>query len=108
MKIDISYNNITSDEPLEVFIREKIGSLDKIIGHDQGTARVEVGKPSKHHRSGPIFHAEANLSLGGNLLRAESMDSDLRTAIVNVKNELHTQITKFKEKRTDESRQPKE
>ena len=107
MRIDISCNNISSDVPLEVFIQEKIGSLDKIIGHDQSSAKVEVGKPSQHHRSGPIFRAEANLEISGKLFRAESTHEDLRAAIVQVKEELHAQIVKFKEKKEDSFRQPK-
>ena len=108
MQINISYNKISSDAPLDVFIKEKIGGLDHIIGNDKSSARVQVGKPSKHHHSGPVFYAEANLSMGSNLLRAEATDEDLRTAIVRVKDELHAQITKFKEKRKNLSRKSQE
>ncbi len=108
MKIDISTKNITLDEPLKVFIEEKIGGLDHLIGSNNGRAKVEIGKPSEHHRSGDIFSAEVNLSLGGKLLRATCTHEDLRNAIVDVKDELQTQIKKFKEKRTDLERHPKE
>ena len=108
MKIDISTKNITLDEPLRIFIEEKIGGLDHLIGNDKTQAKVEIGKPSEHHRSGPIFMAEANLMMGGVLLRATCEHEDLRNAIVDVKDELQAQIRKFKEKRTDLSRQPKE
>jgi len=108
MKIDISTKNISLDEPLRVFIEDKIGGLDHLIGNGDGQARVEIGKPSEHHRSGDIFSAEVNLTLGGKLLRATCAHEDLRNAIVDVKDELQTQIKKFKEKRTDLERQPKE
>ena len=108
MKIDISTKNITIDEPLRIFIEEKIGGLEHLIGSNNGQAKVEIGMPSKHHRSGDIFSAEVNLSLGGKLLRATCTHEDLRNAIVDVKDELQAQIKKFKEKRTDLSRQPKE
>ena len=108
MKIDISTKNITLDEPLKVFIEDKIGGLDKLIGNSMGQAKVEIGMPSKHHRSGMVFSAEVNLSLGGKLLRATCTHEDLRNAIVDVKDELQIQIKKFKEKRTDLSRLPKE
>ncbi|MBI2062550.1 MAG: ribosome-associated translation inhibitor RaiA [Candidatus Yanofskybacteria bacterium] len=106
MKIDISTKNITLDEPLRFFIEEKIGGLDKLIGNSTGQAKVEIGMPSKHHRSGEVFSAEVNLSLGGKLLRATCIHEDLRNAIVDVKDELQAQIKKFKEKRTDLARQP--
>lgn len=108
MKIDISTKNIILDEPLRIFIEDKIGGLDHLIGNSAGQARVEIGKPSEHHRSGDIFSAEVNLSLGGKLLRATCSHEDLRNAITDVKDELQSQIKKFKEKRTDLSRQAKE
>ena len=106
MKINISYKNITSDEPLKVFIEDKIGGLDKFIGGGQVEARVEIGLPSKHHRSGRIYYAEVNLKVGGKLLRATCQHEDLRNAIVDVKNELQKQIKKFKDKRRDLARKP--
>ena len=108
MHIDISTKNMILDEPLRIFIEEKIGGLDHLIGNSTGRAKVEIGMPSKHHRSGRVFSAEVNLSLGGKLLRATCTHEDLRNAIVDVKDELQTQIKKFKEKRTDLSRQAKE
>ena len=45
MKIDIVTKNISLDEPLESFVREKIGGLDKLIGNDKSEARDEIGKP---------------------------------------------------------------
>src|SRR3989338_2569551 len=107
MKIDIVTKNISLDEPLENFVREKIGGLDKLIGNDKSEARVEIGKPSRHHKSGRVFRAEANIRMGGVLLRASCEHEDLRNAIIDVKDELQEQIRKFKEKRTDLARQPK-
>ncbi|KKS01161.1 MAG: hypothetical protein UU54_C0010G0003 [Candidatus Yanofskybacteria bacterium GW2011_GWA2_41_22] len=108
MQIIISTKNITLDEALDVFVREKIGGLDHLIGNDKFEAKVEIGKPSLHHRSGEVFYAEVNLRIGGNLLRATCSHEDLRNAIVDVKEELQLQIKKFKEKRTDAARQPLE
>jgi len=108
MTITISTKNISLDDSLRVFIEDKIGGLDHLIGNGDGQARVEIGKPSEHHRSGDVFSAEVNLVLGGKLLRATGTHEDLRNAITDVKDELQVQIKKFKEKRTDLSRQPKE
>ena len=108
MKITISTKNISLDEALKVFIEDKIGGLDHLVGNSDVQAKVEIGKPSEHHRSGDIFFAEVNLTLGGKLIRATCDHEDLRNAITGVKDELQAQIKKFKEKRTDLSRQPKE
>jgi ribosome-associated translation inhibitor RaiA len=60
------------------------------------------------YRSGRIYYAEVNLKLGGNLLRATCQHEDMRNAIVDAKNELQSEIKKFKDKRRDLSRQAKE
>ena len=99
MKIDITTKNITLDAPLQIFIEKKIGSLEKFIKESPASVRVEIGKPSRHHRTGPVFYAEANLKIGGKLLRAEATNKDLRTAIDEARDELHMQIKKLKEKK---------
>jgi len=101
MKLIISTKNISLDDPLRVFVEEKIGGLKKFIKdpNDLVEVRVEIGRPSKHHRSGMVYRAEANLTVDGKLLRAEATHLDLRTAIVAVKDELQVQMKKFKEKR---------
>ncbi len=103
MQIIISTKNISLDEPLEVFIKEKIGGLEKFLKNDSAIVRVEIGKPSRHHRSGMVFYAEANLKMGSKLLRAQATNLDLRTAVVEVKDGLQVQIKKFKEKPKDKS-----
>ena len=103
MRIDITTKNITLDTPLQVFIEQKVGGLERLIAGSVQT-RVEIGKPSRHHRSGPIFYAEINMKVGGKLLRAEATHKDLRTAIDEARDELHVQIKKFKEKTKDRLR----
>lgn len=107
MKIDITTKNITLDEPLKVFIDDKIGSLERYLGQGPVSARIEIGKPSHHHKKGLVFYAEANLKAGSKVMRAQIYHHDLRAAIVNVKDALKIEIKKFKEKRKDLSRKPK-
>jgi len=104
----MSTKNISLDDALDVFVKQKIGGLEKFIKdpNDLVEVRVEIGKPSKHHRSGRIFYAEVNLKMGGKLLRATCQHEDLRNAIVDVRNELQKQISKFKEKKSDLARKP--
>ena len=101
MKIVIKTKNISLDNPLRVFVEDKIGGLEKFIldPDDLVEVSVEIGKPSFHHRSGKVYYAEANMKIGGKLLRADAKDYDLRTAIVEVKDELQKQIEKFKGKK---------
>ena len=107
MKLTIYSKNISLDKPLEIFINDKIGSLEKFIDGQAVEAKVEIGLPSKHHRSGPVYYAEVNLKVGGKLIRATCQHEDLRNAIVDVKTELQKQIKKFKDKKRDLTRQPR-
>ena len=97
--INIFANQIELNAPLREFIEEKIGSLSKHLGVALPEIRVEISRPSKHHRSGNVFYAEANMSLDGTLLRATAEDADLHTAITAVRDELQTQIKKLKDKK---------
>ena len=108
MQIDIHAKGLELNAPLRTFIEEKTADLEHVLG-DQPEARIkwEVGLPSQHHNSGPIFYAEANVSFpGGPLLRAEAANHDMHSAIVDVKDELKIQIKKFKERLTEGERQP--
>ena len=99
MQIDILTKNIELDEPLRVFVNEKIGGLEKYL-KDIGdvSARVEIGKSTQHHNKGPFFYAETNLNISGHMIRSEKSHEDLRAAIVDVKEQLKVQISKFKDK----------
>lgn len=99
MKLDIFTKNIELDNPLRVFVEEKMATLARVVGQDAFSVRVEIGRPSRHHRSGEVFYAEANVRLGATVLRAEQTHHDLRAAIVDVRDDLKIQIKKFKEKK---------
>jgi len=89
------------------YVDEKVGSLAKFLppnSADLIEARVEVGKPSKHHHTGPVYYAEVNLKIGGKLIRANEENYDLYAAIDKVRDEIEIQIKKFKEKRNDAQR----
>ena len=107
MQIDIHAKGLELNAPLRAFIEEKTADLEHLLG-DLGEVHIrwEVGLPSHHHQSGPVFYAEANLAIGAHLLRAEANNHDMHSAIVDVKDELKMQIKKFKERTEDAQRQP--
>ena len=99
MKIILHGKNIELTPPLKEFVDEKVGSLDKYFKGGAGSAvsaRVEVGRDSRHHRTGPVYYAEINLKLGKNLLRAAAEHLDVRTALDQARDEMQSQIVKFK------------
>lgn len=84
------------------YAKNKIGSLEKFIlnTEKQGEAVVivEIARTTKHHHQGEVYYAEANLNLGGTMLRAEYIDEDIRSAIDKMKDVLKLEIKKHKEK----------
>ena len=101
MNIIIKTTNIELSPFIREFIEKKIGSLTKFLKHATPgliEARIEIGKPSRHHKSGAVFYAEANLVLPGKLLRAEANHMDLKYAINKIRDELEKQIEKYKNK----------
>ena len=105
MKITIRAINIELTPAIEAFAEEKIRALTKFLkDSDLLEARIELGMPSRHHKSGPVFYAEVNLNIAGKLLRAIAEDYDLYIAIDKVRDELEVQIKKFKDKKTSAQR----
>lgn len=109
MRTMIHTKNIELTPSINVAIEEKMATLAKLFSPNDKTveARVEVGRPSKHHQKGAVYYAEINLKMGGKLLRATVEHADLRTAIDFARNEIERQVKKFKSKRRDLNRQPK-
>jgi putative sigma-54 modulation protein len=110
MKIIVQATNFKLDKALHDFIDEKIGDLERALGsadNESVEARVEIGKPSGHHKKGDVFYAEVNLKMPGKLLRATSENWDLRLAITEVKDDLQRQIRKYKEKVIAKNRRPR-
>lgn len=111
MKIIIKTKDIELTEAIEYFINDKIGSLSKFIkilqeektekGKPLGQFFVEVEKETRHHKKGPYFRAEAQVSLPGRILRAEAKGEDLKMAIIEVKDEMQQEIKKYKLKKID-------
>lgn len=102
MEIIFKSKNFFLTPSVEDYVQKKIKTLEKFLKNfNQETIKfeVEVGRTTYHHRSGDIFRAEINLSLGGRLLRAESEQDDLFAAIDEVRDDLEQEIKKFKAKK---------
>jgi len=103
MRTILKGKNTDLTAPLRTYIDEKITkSAKKYLGkRDDGEAvilELEVGRVTNRHRKGSVWYAEANLSLGGVMLRASHEGEDAHEVIDLVEEELLREIKKFKEK----------
>ena len=102
MQVSLKGTNIQILESTREYADKKIvQSAEKLLAGDSGgvVLNIEVEKTTEHHKHGKIFRAEANLSMGKNVLRAEALGETLNEAIDLVEGELTREIKKFKEKR---------
>jgi len=115
MKINIKATNIELNDSLRFWVQEKLGELEKFLGvfgpgdliageKEKIEFWVEIGKTTRHHLKGDVFRAEVQLYLPKKSLRAEAVNTDLRTAINETKDELQREIKKYKEKRLGKAR----
>lgn len=113
MKIVIKATNTKLTKGLQDLIEEKINSLEKFAkifskdkyyngffgkGKPKAEAWVELERTTRHHRKGPIFRAECQMHLPNRSIRAEAIDRDLKLAITKLKDELKTELKKYKER----------
>jgi len=101
MQLHIKATNFKLTPAIEDWVLEKIKTLEKYIPNldKKGVVEcwVEVGKVTMHHQKGDVFRAEADIRLPGKVLRVEATESDLKMAIVRVKDELQRQLNKYKD-----------
>ncbi len=95
MKINIKATGIELTGAIRDYVSKRVSALSKFIRGD-ATAHVEVGKSTKHHKSGEVFRAEVHLSGAGVDTYAASEEADLYAAIDNVKDEVATGLVREK------------
>lgn len=103
MQLTIRTKSIELTPDVKEFVENKIGSLDKYFsGIISG--RVDLEKVTEHHRNGPYFKASVDLKVPGPNLHAEANDVDVKSAIDAVKDELKTELKKYKESQDTQAR----
>lgn len=101
MKINLKGTGIEITTEISDYLNKRLMSIEKFVPKEGGAfiADVELGKTSNHHHAGDIFRAEVNLFFGGKTFRAVSEQSDIHSAIDDVKDEITRELGSYKEKR---------
>jgi putative sigma-54 modulation protein len=106
MKLNIKATNLELTPRLKEYAQKKMDMLDKYFGKLKIiNSRIEISKISNRHLKGEIYRAEANFSIGGDLLRVEKTEKDLFKAIDKVKDHLELVIKKYKDKKINRKKQ---
>jgi ribosomal subunit interface protein len=98
MNINIKATGIELTSAISDYVYKKISSVQKYLSNKGTTVsvQVEVGKTTKHHKSGDVFRAEVHMNGGGVDLYAVEEAEDLYTAIDLVEAEISREIVKTK------------
>lgn len=102
MRVSLKGTNIKLLESTREYVDSKLIRMTGrflVLDGESVVLEIEVGKTTKHHKTGPYFRAEANLSIGKKLLRAEAIGENLNEAIDLLEEELEREIKKFKERK---------
>lgn len=100
MQLNIKATNLELTAEFKDYLQKKMDMLEKHFGKLKVIgARLEVSKTTNHHLKGEIYSAEANLLLGGDLLRVKKTEKDLFKAVDKVKDHLEVVIKKYKDKK---------
>ncbi len=99
MKINIKATNIGLSDSVREYAEKKIEALEKFLKSDNEVlANIEIGKSTKHHKSGDIFRAEVHLKSDGKEFYSVSEKEDLYAAIDDVKEEISREINSKRKK----------
>ena len=102
MKFSLKTTNLELTPDISSHLEETINSLDKFIKNVDSVVQawVEIGRISKHHRSGKIYRAEVQIHLPGKSVRSEAVAKTIFQAINEVKDELQRELKQYKMKKS--------
>lgn len=99
MKVNTKATNITITPAIAEYIDKKVTMLEKFLKvPEEVLVNVEVGKTTKHHKSGDVFRAEIQVVADGEQYYAVVETDDLYAAIDEVKDEIAYELTSKKKK----------
>ena len=109
MRVIIKGTHTELTPALRTYLEERvIKSLSKLLGShesDSPLVEVEFERTTRHHQKGYVWRAEANVTFGKHILRAEASGEDPKEAINVLEEEIVQEVKRFKEKTSARSRQ---
>ena len=102
MRIELKETNLRLIPVTKEYITKKLQSLQRFVKRyeEKGEIHmfVEIAKTTKHHQKGNVFYAEITMELPKKIIRAEATNSDVRTALDEIKDLVKNECRQYKEK----------
>lgn len=101
MRVTIRQKNLEITPALRIYIESKVLKpihrlLKDVEGKELPVLTIEVGRTTRHHRKGAVYHTAAGFSFNGTILHAEAEDEDIRAACDLLEEELEREILTYK------------
>lgn len=101
MNITIKTSHYELTDEIRDYAEKRItGVAEKFIDEDRESVvcELEFARESKH-QSGPIYYAELNLEVDGQVFRATAQEETMQASIDKVKDEISKELRRDKRKR---------
>ncbi len=99
IKTNIKATNLEITPSISDYIEKKLLMLQKFFSETEDVLiNVEVGKTSRHHKSGDIFKAEIHLIVSGNDYYKVSETEDLYASIDEAKDDIARELSSHRKK----------
>lgn len=83
MRTTVKATNIEHTNAIDAYLTKRLNELERILEPKEKSelARIELGKSTKHHKSGELFFAEITFHVKKKGFRATAEGADLYEAI---------------------------
>jgi len=103
MQINLQGKNIELTEATRDYVLKRVTNLGKLLSNIEkrgGEVKVnfEIGRSTKHHKSGVVFHSDCLININGEEFYSSSDKEDLYQAIDEIKENLFNEIQKNKDR----------
>ncbi|OGI59514.1 ribosomal subunit interface protein [Candidatus Nomurabacteria bacterium RIFCSPHIGHO2_01_FULL_38_19] len=104
MQINLQGKNIELTDAIKDYVSKMVTNLEKLLSGIEASGgevsvTFEVGKSTKHHKTGAVFHADCLINIKGEEFYSSADEEDLYRAIDVVKENLFREINKNKDRR---------
>ncbi len=104
MQINLQSKNMEMTSAIEEYVLKRVTNLEKLLSkiEERGgevDVRFEVGKSTKHHKSGEVFHADCFIRVNGQEFYASADMEDLYATVDEIKQKLFNDIQKNKDRK---------
>jgi len=104
MKINLQGKNFEFTDAIRDYVFKKATNLEKLLstmetGGGEAIINFEVGKSTKHHKSGEVFHSDCLIKISGKEFYSSSDREDLYQTVDEIIDDLFGEITRNKDRK---------